>query len=55
MKKISVSLTDELYERMNKYLNDSYGETRGRISIFIQDAVREKLDRIQLKRDNNSR
>jgi len=46
MRKITFSIPDELFERMEKYLS-RYGKTRGRMSIFIQDAIMEKLSRIK--------
>lgn len=49
MRKITFSLPDELFERMEKHLS-RYGKTRGRMSIFIQDAIIEKLNKIQLKK-----
>ena len=49
MRKTTFSLPNELFERMSKHLESRYGQTRGRMAIFIQDAIREKLDRIQLK------
>lgn len=49
MRKITFSIPIELFERMEKYLS-RYGKTRGRMSIFIQDAIMEKLDRVQSKK-----
>ena len=50
MRKTSFSMPHELYERMNKYLEARYGQTRGRMAIFMQDAIREKLDREENKK-----
>jgi len=49
MQKVTFSMPEELFERMEKYLS-RYGKTRGKMSIFIQDAIMEKLDRVQLKK-----
>ena len=43
-------MPNELYERMSKYLEDRYGETRGKMAVFVQDAIREKLDREENKK-----
>ena len=51
MRKTSFSMPHELYERMNKYLEARYGQTRGRMAIFLQDAIREKLDREENKKN----
>ena len=51
MRKTTFSLPTELFERMSKHLESRYGKTRGRMAIFIQDAIREKLDRIQTKEE----
>jgi len=50
MRKTTISLPDELFKRMEKHLS-RYGKTRGRLSIFIQDAIMEKLNRDQLKKE----
>ena len=53
MRKTTFSMPTKLYERMNKYLEARYGATRGRMAVFLQDAIREKLDRDENKKKVN--
>lgn len=45
MRKTTFSMPIELYERMHKHLEARYGSTRGRMAVFLQDSIREKLER----------
>ena len=51
MRKTTLSMPEELFEKMSEYLESRYGITRGRMAIFIQDAIREKLDRIKINEE----
>ncbi len=48
MHKTTFAMPDELFERMSKYLKSRHGDTRGKMAIFIQNAIRNELDRLQL-------
>ena len=50
MRKVTFSMPDKLFQRMEKHLS-RYGKTRGRMSIFIQDAIMEKLDRVKSNKE----
>lgn len=45
MRKTTFSMPEKLFERMRAYLEERYGETRGKMAVFIQDAIKEKLDK----------
>lgn len=45
MGKITFSIPDELERDLRVFLGERYGDTRGALSTFLIDAIREKLEK----------
>lgn len=39
MKKLVVSLTDEINAKLRRYVKDNYNERRGALSIVVEEAI----------------
>lgn len=39
MKKLVVSLTDEIDAKLRRYVKDNYNERRGALSIVVEEAI----------------
>ena len=49
MKKIVVSLTDEIDEMLRRYIEETYNNRRGALSIVVEGAIKDFLIRNGVK------